>query len=214
MRRHHVVAFTLATAVALAAIVDTIVLASTGHRTFLTDDAQATVAQSAALTLLLLSAYLSQALVIRAESARFAAGNRLVRATRWPLIAGLVVVSVGVGAVHPLILATGTTGTLLAVSDACAGIALLVVFGSAVVLGLATLRHNPLGIGARVLSALLPMVAVTVLLGFVATDLASPIFLSVVTGFGLALLGVRAEAPAIESSSGRTPSGDGLHILN
>lgn len=193
MRPRHIIAFTLACAVLVAAVTDSIVLVVTGHRTFLTDSDLATPVQAIGVSVLLCSSYLSQAAVVYAERDRFAAGNRVTRWTRWPLLIGLLALGV-VGLIVPKLVDWGLLP--MPVSDALAGAALLLTFGSAVVLGLATLRRNPLGIGARVLAAILPMVAVTVLLALAGSALASPIFATVVSALGVSLLGVGVKSPS------------------
>lgn len=193
MERHHRVALPFAVAVTAAVTVDTVVLAATGQRTFLTDDEQqTTLAKSALVTLLLAGGYLTQAWVVHAEAARFARGNRVVRAARPALLTGLLMLLVGGLVVDPVADATG--GAAVAASDAAAGLALLLTGGSAVAIGLATLRRNPLGVGARVLATILPVAGLSVLLALVAPTVASPVFLSVVLALGIAALGVGAPA--------------------
>lgn len=68
---------------------------------------------------------------------------------------------------------------------------------SCLLLGIAVLRSNPLGYGGRVLGLLVPALAVTVLLGFVASDWAHPGYVDTVIYFGVALIGVRAAADTI-----------------
>ena len=139
-------------------------------------------------------------------SARWQAG-RVARATRRPLLLGLGMLAAGSGVVHPLELALDVEdGPVAVVSGLLAGLSLLLVFVPLLVLGLATLRHNPFGVGARVLAALGPVVVLTVLLGVVAPDVASPVLLTGLALVGTSLIGVRTtEAAATQPAAGSVP---------
>jgi hypothetical protein len=72
-------------------------------------------------------------------------------------------------------------------------LALTAVSLSCLVLGIAVIPRNPLGIGARILSLLGPAVIATGLLAVIAPDLASPVYCTMVVLGGTALIGVGAK---------------------
>src|SRR5690606_9039790 len=94
---------------------------------------------------------------------------------------------------NPLLRLSGTDeGPLYDVSGLLALLALVLTYGSALVLGLAVLRANPLGIGGRVLALIGPVIALIVVVGMVAPAWASPVWATVTAVAGTALLGVKA----------------------
>ncbi|MBI4944173.1 MAG: hypothetical protein HY830_25815 [Actinobacteria bacterium] len=196
MKRHHAVAVPLAALVAGLLVVDTVVLAVTGERTVVTDDAKGTRAESIAMGVLLGATLLGCIAVVVRERARFAAAPRVARLARVPLLVGLCLLALGTTVLHPVEVALGLDdGPFAVVSGLLALASLLLVFVPLLVLGLATLRSNPFGIGARVLAAIGPVIVLTVLLAFVAPGVASPVLVTGLALVGTALLGVRAPQP-------------------
>jgi len=197
MKKHHIVAGAMAGLCVLALLVDTAVVAATGERTFVTDDAKGDTWLSVASSLWLGATFASLAWVAAREGDRFAQGSRVVRVAGRVLLVGLVALAVGAGAVQPTLTAAGVDeGPAYDASGLVAFLAISSVILSALVLGLAVVRRNPLGLGGRVLGLLLPAVGLTVLLAAVAPDLASPVFCTMVVLGGVALVGVRAETRA------------------
>ena len=207
MRTHHAVAVPLTALIAALLVVDTVVLAVTGERTVVTDDEKGGLAATLGMAVLLGAAVLACCVVVAREKARFDVAGRVARATRRPLLLGLGMLAAGSGVVHPLELALDVEdGPVAVVSGLLAGLSLLLVFVPLLVLGLATLRHNPFGVGARVLAALGPVVVLTVLLGVVAPDVASPVLLTGLALVGTSLIGVRTtEAAATQPAAGSVP---------
>jgi hypothetical protein len=193
MKMHHIIAVTAAALNVGALTVDTIVYARTGHRTFVTDDAEASAVGAGLMSLWLGATFAALALVLHREAGRFGTASRLARGARVPLLGGLVTLAVGFVVLNAPTRATGTErGVLYDLSGLVAMIALGTTFLSALVLGLAVLRDNPLGWGGRVLGAVGPVILLTALLALVAPDFATPIYGSAVVLVGISLVGVRA----------------------
>ena len=77
------------------------------------------------------------------------------------------------------------------------------VTAGALGMGLALARNRSLGYGARILSALLPVAALTALVGWLAPDWAHPAYAETVLHFGLALLGVGTPLAAVTADARR-----------
>lgn len=208
MRTHHAVAVPLAALIAGLLAVDTVVVAVTGERTVVTDDEQGTLVTTLGMALLLGATVLACCVVVAREKARFDVAGRVARATRRPLLVGLGMLVAGSGLFDLLELVLDVhNGPVAVVSGLLAGLSLILVFVPLLVLGLATLRHNPFGLGARVLAALGPVAALTVLLGIVAPDVASPVLLTGLALVGTSLIGVRAPGAARTGPAAGAPAG-------
>ncbi|GAB6986944.1 hypothetical protein [Nocardioides pyridinolyticus] len=194
MKKHHVIALGLASTMAALIAVDTLVRAATGHASLITDDARGSAAAGIGMSVLLGLTLAACATVLQRESAAFAGTRTVVRAARRAAIAGLAVSAVGQIVVHPVEVAVGVDaeGPWAAATGVVALLALLVVFLSALVLGVASTRHNHLGVGGRVLSLLLPAIALTAVLVAVTPALASPVLCTAVVLLGCATVGLRA----------------------
>lgn len=203
MRSHHLVAVPLAAAVAALLVVDTVVVASTGERTVVTDDALGTPVTRALVGVLLAATVLACLAVVLRERALFEGAPRAARLARRPLLVGLAMLAVGGTLLRLLRQALGLAddGPLTAVSDALAGLALLLVFVPLLVVGLTTLRRNVFGLGGQVLAAIGPVVVLTVALAALAPDVASPVIVTGVALVGTSLLGVRAVRPAVRAAT-------------
>lgn len=191
MRIHHIVALGANLGVAAIALTDAITVIATGSYSVFADDSgvPAAIVASALVHAL---AYASIFVVLVRERERFRAANRFARVLRGILLPCYAVLVAGVllGTVVPADSGFGV------VSGAVATIAFLLVMLVPAALGFALLRRNPLGIGARVLLATLPVAALVVALGFLAPAWAHPGWVEVVTGIGMSLLGVGATAVA------------------
>jgi hypothetical protein len=193
MRKHHVAAVSAAAGLTLAVLVDAVVIGVTGQNTFVTDDEAGPTAAAVAFTIFQALTYASLCWVLTAEAGSFAGANKAARVSRRTLRAGFGLLAFGTLVLNPLLrLLSIAEGPLYDVSGLLALLALVLTYGSALVLGLAVLRTNPLGIGGRVLALIGPVIALIVVVGMVAPAWASPVWATVTAVVGTALLGVRA----------------------
>ncbi len=206
MQKHHWPAVILAGTNIVLLVIDRVTTVITGQATFITDDDRGSTLSNLTMGALLAVTFLTLGWVVHRESARFAAVRRSARWTRPVLTYGLFFLGIGFLAT-PLRPLVGDEESLAGqISDMVALLALTAVFLSCLVLGIAVIGRNPLGIGGRVLSALGPAIVVTGLLAVVAPDLASPVYCTMVVLAGTALIGVRAtptahlESPAAVST--------------
>ena len=206
MRKHHALAVPAAALITLSVLVDAVVIGVTGANTFVTDDQAGPTAAAVVFTIFQALTYASLCWVLIAEAGRFASANKVARICRRTLLAGLVLLTIGTAAINPVVrLLKIEEGPLYDISGLLALLALLLTYGSALVLGLALLRNNPLGIGGRVLAFIGPVIVLIVVVAMVAPAWGSPVWATVTVVAGTALLGVKAEPagraqPAVEGS--------------
>lgn len=197
MQKHHWPAVVLAGTNIVLLIIDRVIAATSGEATFITDDDQGSTLSSLAMGALLAATFLAIGWVVHRESARFATARRSARLARPVLTYSLVILGIGFLAVTPMQPLLGDEDTPAAqVSALLALAALTAVFLSCLVLGIAVIGRNTLGVGGHILSALGPAIALTGLLAVVAPDLASPVYCTMVVLGGTALIGVRATPTA------------------
>lgn len=196
MQKHHWPAVVLAGINIVLLIIDRVIAVITGDATFITDDDQGSTLNTLTMNALLAVTFLTLGWVVHREAARFATARRSARWARPVLTYGLFFLGIGFLAA-PLRPFLGNEESLAGqMSDLAALLALTAVFLSCLVLGLAVIGRNPLGIGGRILSALGPAMVMTGLLAVVAPDLASPVYCTMVVLGGTALIGVRATPTA------------------
>lgn len=197
LRRHHRVAVVAAAATSAIALNDAITHGLTGSYSAVADDSGNT------LMIVLGSVvhgvtYAALAWVLHREAARFAEANKAARPFRWVLLVTLPFFAFGFVVAQPMLTLTGTTsGALATVWGGVATGMFIAMLAGALGLGLALVRNRSLGYGARILSAMLPVAALTVLVGWLAPDWAHPAYAETVLHFGLALLGVGAPLAAV-----------------
>lgn len=207
MRKHHWPAAVLAAVLIVLLIVDRIIAVTTGEATFITDDSRGSTLSTLGMGALLGVTFLTLGWVVHSESARFAAARRPARVARPVLTVGLFLLGVGFLAVTPLQTLLGEEDSpVVRASALVALLALTAVSLSCLVVGLAAIGRNPLGIGALVLSALGPAMVATGLLAVVAPDLASPVYCTMVVLGGTALIGVRAQPTGRRGSRAPLPA--------
>lgn len=201
MKSHHRIALYLAGLMAVAIAIDTIVIIATGDRTVVTDDAEGSTAAGVAMSLAIAAAFGAGALVLRRESQAFTHAGRALRAFRKVALVSLAGLVVGMGVLTPIQqIADVESGPLYDISGLVAGLALLGTAVSAIAIGLLGRRSPELGLGSRVLALVIPVVLATVALGFVASDVASPVFTTLTMMLGFGTLGAhpqRAAVPAV-----------------
>ena len=205
LRMHHRVAVVAAAATSAIALTDAVTHGLTGEYSVFADDSGNTpmlVVSSVAHGL----TYAALAWVLHREAGRFAGANRAARLFRWVMLATLAFFAFGFVIPQPIMTVAGTTsGTLVTIWGGAATVMFIAMLAGALGLGLALVRNRPLGYGARMLSLLLPVAAVTALLGWLAPGWAHPAYAETVLHFGLALLGVGA--PVGIAATGRREAG-------
>ena len=206
MRKHHVLAATLAGITVVALLVDTAIVAATGQRTFVTDDSRGGDASVLATGVVLGITFLALGLVVRREASRFADTRRAARIARPVLTYGLLFLGGGFLTVYPLQTLSGLDedAAAIQVSGLVALSALTAVFVAAFVIGLAMIGRNPLGLGGLVLGLMGPVILLSVLVGLVAPTMASPVYCTMVVITGVSLIGVRARPVAQRESRAAT----------
>ena len=192
MHRHHLLALAGCTLVSAIALTDAVTTARTGHNSVFADGPTAVVVATSLVHGL---TYLALLAVLVRERARFTEAGVVARASRRVLQLCLALLSVVFLAVEPVLRIGGVdpdADSAVAVGyGIVATTTLLLMFLAGSALGLALLRHNPLGLGGRILGPLLLVVLGTLALGFVAPEWSHPAYAETVINFGIALLGVR-----------------------
>jgi hypothetical protein len=210
MQKHHWPAVVLAGINIVLLTIDRVVAIGTGKPTFVTDDSRGGTATALAMGVLLGVTFLALGRVVRQESVRFETARRPARLARPVLTFGLLLLGVGFLAVTVLQPLQGNEeDPALQASGVVAFLALTAVSVACLVVGVAVIGHNPLGIGGVVLSALGPAMVATGLLAVVAPALASPVYCTMVVLGGTALLGVGAK-PVAPSARARALTVAGL----
>ena len=133
-------------------------------------------------------AYLTFAHVVRVERERIAV-SRPARLAARVLIPVLAVLGVGFLVLWPL--AASMPTPLRSAVSAVIGIAFALHFLGALVLGLGTVRRAEARPGSLLLASLLPVIALTAVLGLLAPPFVHPAYAETTVAFGLALLGAR-----------------------
>jgi hypothetical protein len=187
---HHRTALVAAVLTSSIALFDAATSATTGHYSVFAEDSGNTVAEVASDLVHGLN-YTAIAWVLIREGLRFRSYGRVVRAARTVLVASLGVLAVGFVVVVPALALTGTepdgaAGTLWGLA---ATIGFFGMILATLVLGAVVIRRNLLGIGGAVLRLLLPVAALTALLGVLGSPWAHPAYVEAVINIGLALVG-------------------------
>jgi hypothetical protein len=137
--------------------------------------------------------YLALCAVLVREGFRFAGVNRVARGTRLVLVVSLGALSPGYALLTPFVGFTGVEHAAgYAVWEGIATVAFAGLILGSLVLGLALLPSRALGVGASVLALMLPIAALTALVGWLAPAWAHPAYLETTLHVGIALLGVGA----------------------
>jgi hypothetical protein len=199
---HHRIALTAAAVMSCIALFDAATHGLTGDYSWFSDDSgvrpvQVLGALAHGLT------YVALCFVLLRESTRVAAAGRVQAVLRWILVGSLVLLAVGFLFVAPLLESpetAGAVGVVLGVlmSTGFAGL----ILGS-LIIGPLLLRAPGLRTGARVLTAMVPVFALTLLLVWLAPGWAHPAYLETTLHFGIALLGVDVVRRTTPTRSGR-----------
>ncbi len=191
---HHVFALVAGTMVSVVALSDAVTKGLTGHGAF--DEGSQHPALILAASLVHTFTYLALLTVVVRERRRFIAANRFARVLRYVLMACLGWFVLATVVLDPIFWLGGISmdSSVGAIGGSVGSAAFLGMILSSLLLGLAVLRNNPLGIGGRILGAMAPVLGILVLLGFVANSWVHPAYLEVIINYGVALIGVGAAA--------------------
>jgi hypothetical protein len=206
---HHKLALTGAAVTSAIALFDAVTAGLTGNNSVFADDS----GNRPAIVLGALAhglTYVVLALVLVRERARIRAAGRFAAGLRWVLLGSLTVLAVGFIAVAPFVDDPENSGALGAVFMALGGVGFAGMILGSLVIGPVLLRTPGVQVGARVLTAMLPVLGFTILLGFVATDWAHPAYLETTLHFGIALLGVDAVRRSANAGDHGARAGRGL----
>ena len=190
MKAHHIAALIGCIGLSGTALTDAFVQATTDHDSIFADDA-GPVGPIVASDVWHGLTYAALTWVLIAEARRFTAANRVARICRWVLVVCLAASAVSFVVIVPALLLTDSTGSAFAAVFGMLGTPIF--FGTilaAVVLGLALIRPNPVGVGGRVLALILPVTAIVIALAFLAPAYAHPGWVETVVNVGIALIGV------------------------
>jgi hypothetical protein len=191
MNKHRALAVAGSLGLSAIALTDAITHGITGHGSVFADD-------SSHNSVILIGdavhglAYVGLALVLRGTGGDFRTYGRVVRGVRRLLVGAFAALAADMLGMAPLVVLTGgfEDSPLVGVDEAFATTAFLAMLLGTLALGIATLRRNELGLGGQVLRLMLPVLLLTVGLGFLAPDWAHPGYLETTTNFGIALIGV------------------------
>ena len=188
---HHKIALPAAALTSCIALFDAATHGLTGGYSWFADDSGVRPAQvfgSLAHGL----AYVALCVVLVREAALISAAGRVQAVLRWILVGSLALLAAGFLFVAPFLESPETAGTVGAILGVSMSVGFIGMILGSLILGPLLLRAPGLRTGARVLTAMLPVLGVTILLAFVANDWAHPAYLETALHFGLALLGVDA----------------------
>ena len=193
----HVLAVAAAAGMSGIALFDAGTKALTGHYSVFSDDSEARWAQ---LTSSLVHglAYVALAAVLVQHRHRIEGVNRTARVSYWAVLSSILVLAAGFLVLLPFL----DPQDMPAVPSAAVGLAFVGMLLGAPVLAIAVRRVPELRPGTLVLMAMVPILAVTILLGIAAPAFAHPAYLETAMAFGIALLGYGAvRAPATASKT-------------
>ena len=204
--RHHVIALIGATLTSTIALSGAVVGGVSGRELSLPNAGSGWIV---AMILVHGFTYAALSWVLIRERAQLDQANRFARAVRYVLLASLGVLALGFVLVAPVmeIAKVPPTGPVGIAWGWIASIGFAGMIISSLLLGVAVLRNNPLGYGGRLLLLLVPVLGVTVLLGFIDSHWAHPGFVETIIHFGVALIGVRAAAGTTTKSTPSTVGG-------
>ncbi len=174
----------MAALVSAIALQDALTQGFTGHASALSDEPGQTVPWLANLgSAVHILAYVAFIAVMLRFGTVIDAGRRVRTALRWPLIVAYGVIAVVLTAME----VTNTVGGPLGM---VANVVFLVMLLGPPALGVTMLLQGERTPSAYLMTASVPALGLTIVLGLVAPDWAHPAYMETVVNFGLALLGV------------------------
>lgn len=206
MSRLSVAALLGAAGISFIALYDAFTVALTGQNTGAGTDELGVTVYGVVAWLVHTAAYLAFAAVLHANRRAVDGRSRVRRVARLGLTASLVVL--GLGMLVASVVSVARDEVLASAGfEGVMGAAFFGMFIASLVLGLALLRRPGLRLAGRTLTAVLPVLGVVALLGFLGSPWAHPAYVEVLSAFGLAFVGLarRPEADRaglVEASHG------------
>ena len=209
LARHHRLALAGALGLSAIALFDAVTHGLTGHWSVFSDDGRTPTIRAAGEAVHGI-AYAGALWVLLAERRRIHV-NRSATVFAWVLSVAFAALAAGFLLAAPLTAADPAGPDPAALFEPVIGTAFALQFLAAIGLGLALVRHEETGVGSHLLAAMLPVLAVTLLLGAVAPGWAHPAYLETTTILGIALLGTAAR-PGRAASAGNLPRERSLRV--
>lgn len=197
---HHKLALIGATMTSALALTDAATHGITGEYSWFSDDSGVLAAQVFAAIVHGLT-YAALGFVLVREATLIDAAGRLQAGIRKVLVCALGLLAAVFLLVAPFFRSPEEAGAVGAVLGVLMTVGFFALLLGSLIIGPLLLRAPRLRTGSRVLTAMLPVLGVTVVMAFVATAWAHPAYLETTMHFGLALLGVDAVTRGLESSA-------------
>jgi len=197
---HHKLALIGATVTSALALTDAATHGITGQYSWFAEDSGVRAAQAFAAIVHGLT-YAALGFVLVREATLIEAAGRLQAGLRKALVGALALLAAGFLLVAPFFGSPDGTGAVGVVFGVLMSAGFFVLLLGSLVIGPLLLRAPGLRTGSRLLTAMLPILGVTIVLALVAAAWAHPAYLETTMHFGLALLGVDAVRRGLESSA-------------
>jgi len=197
---HHKLALIGATLTSALALTDAATHGITGEYSWFADDSGVRGAQVFAAIVHGLT-YAALGFVLVREATLIDAAGRLRAGLRTVLVCALGLLAAVFLFVAPFVGSPDEAGAVGVVLGVLMTAGFFVLLLGSLVIGPLLLRAPGLRTGARVLTAMLPILGITIVLAFVATAWAHPGYLETAMQFGLALLGVDVVTRGLERSA-------------
>lgn len=141
-------------------------------------------------------AYVAMAAVLVLHRRLIVSVNRVAKVAYWLLRGSVTVLAFVFLALAPFL----ELESMPAAISAVVGVAFLLMLLSAPVLAIAVRRTSALRPGTLLLAAMVPLLALTILLGVLAPVFGHPAYLETALAFGVALLGYRASSHTVSAA--------------
>ncbi len=185
-RTVHQIALLAAFGIVSIALFDAVTHGVTGHNSIFADDTDIVWLAQVGNVLHGL-AYAGAVAVLVMNRRRIVAVNRVAAAAYWPVLVAVTILGTGFLLVMPFLNLDAMPVAVGVVATTAFAVMLL----GAPVLGLSLLRAPEMRPGNALLAAMVPMLGLTILLGFLVPNWAHPAYLETASAIGFALLGYR-----------------------
>jgi hypothetical protein len=195
-RTVHQIASLAAFGIASIALFDAATHGVTGHNSVFADDTDIVWLAQVGNVLHGL-AYTAAVAVLVMHRRRIVAVNQVAAAAYWPVLVAVAILGTGFLLVIPFL----NLNAMPVAAEIVATAAFAVMLLGAPVLGLSLLRAPDLRPGNVLLASMVPVLGLTILVGFLAPNWAHPAYLETASAFGLALLGYRGTRRRVAPTS-------------